>query len=53
MNNRKLAVIDKEFEKTVRSMYPFARSLYHALGILNNKLKEELYYGEKNVRKKR
>ena len=52
MSNAKSARIDKDFEKTVRMMFPFAKSLSHSLRILNTKLQDELY-GVKDDKKKR
>lgn len=52
MNNRKLAQIDKEFEKTARQLYPFAKSLYQITKMMNERLKDELY-GVNNAAKKK
>ena len=52
MNNRKMAQIDKEFERTARQMYPFAKSLYQVTKMLNERLQNELC-GVNNAPKKK
>lgn len=42
MNKRKAAIIDAEWERTVRSAYPFVRSLYQITRMMNEKMKSEL-----------